>query len=77
MFLGALHTKTALLGVELSYPNPKVLLGDTDVLSSLRTIILGSSLVVQWLALTAFTARTLDSIPGQGTKILQATWCSQ
>ena len=32
----------------------------------------GSSLVVQWLGLCTFTARGLGSIPGWGTKILQA-----
>ena len=32
----------------------------------------GSSLAVQWLGLHAFTAVGLSSIPGQGTKILQA-----
>ena len=33
--------------------------------------MLGSSLAVQWLGLSAFTAMALGSIPGQGT-ILQA-----
>ena len=37
----------------------------------------GSSLGVQWLGLHAFTAEGLGSIPGQGTKILQATLCNQ
>ena len=37
----------------------------------------GNSLVVQWLGLGAFTAKGLDSIPGQGTKIPQASLCSQ
>ena len=32
----------------------------------------GSTLAVQWLGLHAFTAVGLSSIPGQGTKILQA-----
>ena len=32
---------------------------------------------VQWLGLCAFTAEGPGSIPGRGTKILQATWCSQ
>ena len=36
-----------------------------------------NSLVVQWLALCTFTAEGLGSIPGQGTKILQAMLCSQ
>ena len=34
----------------------------------------GSSLVVQWLGLRAFTAESLGSIPGWGTKIPQAVW---
>ena len=37
----------------------------------------GNSLVVQWLGLHAFTAKGRGSIPVLGTKILQATWCSQ
>ena len=37
----------------------------------------GNSLVVQWLGLCALTAEGPVSIPGQGTKILQAVWCSQ
>ena len=34
---------------------------------------IGSSLVVQWLGLNAFTAMTLGSIPGRGTIILKVT----
>ena len=34
-------------------------------------------MVVQWLRLGAFTAMGPGSIPGQGTKIAQAVWCSQ
>ena len=34
----------------------------------------GDSLVVRWLVLSAVTAGVQDLIPGQGTKILQATW---
>ena len=37
----------------------------------------GNSLVVQWLRLGAFTAVALSSVPGWGTKIPQAVWCSQ
>ena len=37
----------------------------------------GNSLAVQWLRLTTFTADGAGSIPGWGTKILQATHCSQ
>ena len=36
-----------------------------------------NSLVVQWLGLGTLAAKALGSIPGQGTKILQAMWCSQ
>ena len=35
---------------------------------------LGTSLAVQWLGLCAFTAEGAGSIPGWGTKVLQATW---
>ena len=31
--------------------------------------------MVQWLGLTAFTAVSPGSVPGQGTKILQAACC--
>ena len=34
----------------------------------------GNSLAVQWLGLSTFTAEGPDSIPGWGTKILQAAW---
>ena len=33
--------------------------------------------MVQWLRLYTFTAKGQGSIPGQGTKIPQATWCGQ
>ena len=32
----------------------------------------GTSLAIQWLGLCSFTAKGSDSIPGWGTKILQA-----
>ena len=35
------------------------------------------SLAVQWLGVGASTARGRGSIPGRGTKIPQAMWCSQ
>ena len=38
--------------------------------------VVENSLVVQWLGLRAFTAEGPGSIPGWGTKILQATRCS-
>ena len=38
---------------------------------------LGNSLVVQWLGLHALTAEGPGSIPGQGTKIPQATGCGE
>ena len=34
-------------------------------------------LAVQWLGLCALTAEGPGSIPGRGTKIPQAVWCSQ
>ena len=37
----------------------------------------GNSLAVQWLGLLASTAGGWGLIPGQGTKILQATWPGQ
>ena len=37
----------------------------------------GTSLTVQWLRLHASTAGGVGSIPGPGTKILHAKWCSQ
>ena len=37
-----------------------------------ETPSLGNSLVVQWLGLRALTAESLGSVPGWGTKILQA-----
>ena len=39
--------------------------------------LLGNSLVVQWLGLDIFHCHGPGSIPGQGTKILQAAQCSQ
>ena len=51
----------------------EVKLGNTQELEKNKI----SSLVVQWLGLGAFTAVGLGSIPGQGTKIPQAKWCSQ
>ena len=35
------------------------------------------SLVIQWLGLGPFTAKSIGSIPGWGAKILQAVWSSQ
>ena len=37
----------------------------------------GNSLVVQWLGLRASTAGSMRSVPGWGTKILQAMWYDQ
>ena len=37
----------------------------------------GNSLVVQWLGLHASTAGGMGSIPGRGTKGLQAAWYGQ
>ena len=38
---------------------------------------IGNSQAVQWLGLHAFTAEDPGSIPGRGTKILQAEWYNQ
>ena len=38
---------------------------------------MGTSLEVQWLGLRASTAVDTGSIPGWGTKTLQAVWRSQ
>ena len=40
-------------------------------------IVVGTSLVVQWLRLGASTAGGMGSIPGQGTKIPHASRRSQ
>ena len=37
----------------------------------------GTSLVVQWFGFHTATVGDIGSIPGQGTKILHATWHSQ
>ena len=37
-------------------------------------IVIGTSLVVQWLRLCASSAGSMGSIPGQGTKIPHAMW---
>ena len=42
-----------------------------------KECIRGNSPAVQWLALCAFTAEGPGSIPGRGTKILQAERCGQ
>ena len=41
--------------------------------NSLKVTLRGSSLAVQWLGLSAFTAVALGSVPGWGTKIPQAS----
>ena len=41
-------------------------------MSQRKTTHLGDSPAVQWLGLKAFTAEGAGSIPGQGTRILQA-----
>ena len=38
---------------------------------------MGTSLAVQWLGLYTFTARGLESVPSQGTKIPLALWHNQ
>ena len=43
----------------------------------LKELYQGHSLVVQWLGLCPSTAGSLGLIPGQGTKIPQASWCKK
>ena len=45
--------------------------------ASMMRVCWRNSLVVQWLGLGTLTANGAGSIPGWGTKILQATWRSQ
>ena len=45
--------------------------------SKLKKAMTGTSLAVQWLGLRSSTAGGMGSIPGQGAKIPQATWCNQ
>ena len=53
-----------------------------SILLEIRTLLMklrspwGNSLVVKWLGLHVSIARDMGSIPGQGTKILQAPWYS-
>ena len=35
----------------------------------------GTSLAVQWLALSTFTAKSLGSVPGQGAQVTHADSC--
>ena len=44
--------------------------------SNQREGLVGTSLAFQWLRLCASTAGGAGSIPGQGSKILHASWCS-
>ena len=48
-------------------------LHQTDTNQELYNV--GNSLGVWWLGLCTFTAKGLGSIPGQGTKVLQAERC--
>ena len=42
-----------------------------------RNNVRGNSLVVQWLGLHASTAGGMGLIPGRGTEMLCAAWCSK
>ena len=44
---------------------------------NLKTASSGTSLVVQWLRTHTSTAGGMSAIPGWGTKIPHALWCSQ
>ena len=46
-------------------------------IKELKKKLIGNSLVVQWLGFRAFIAKGPGSIPGRGTKILQAALCGQ
>ena len=46
-------------------------------LKLLKLFNVGNSLVVQWLGFFTSTARDSGLIPGLGTKIQPAAWCSQ
>ena len=50
-------------------------LHQTDTNQELYNV--GNSLGVWWLGLCTFTAKGLGSIPGQGTKVLQAERCGR
>ena len=60
-------------------PHPALLLTPLTEPLGIPIIFLkwGNSLAVQWLALCALIAEGPGSIPGQGTKIPQASWCGQ
>ena len=45
--------------------------------SKFKMVTIGNSLTVQWIELYASSAGGIGSIPGQGTKILQAPEYSQ
>ena len=42
-----------------------------------KIVLLGNSVVVQWIGLGALTARGPGLIPGWGTKVPHAAWRSQ
>ena len=46
-------------------------------LTAISQGVSGNFLAVQWLGMHAFTAEGTGSVPGQGTKILQAVQCGQ
>ena len=57
----------------LSWP-----LSPFDVTQGLKAlIVLGTPLAAQWLRLCISNAGGMSSIPGWGTKIPHAAWCSQ
>ena len=50
---------------------------NTGLINEIKTVFGGNTLVGQWLGLCTFTAEGAGLIPGQGTKIPQATWHGQ
>ena len=70
LFHGVYQCLRLLLLMEASETNVKLL-------HSSKILLSGTSLAVQWLGLCALTAEGPGSIPGQGTKIPQASRCSK
>ena len=51
--------------------------GTLSIWIGILKIIMENSLELQWLGLCTLTAKGLDSGPGWGIKIPQASWCVQ
>ena len=76
--LGNIHSQRARSHMETWSSVPRTLdSGEPQMPWGLQSEYLETSLAVQWLRFGAFIARGLGSVPGQGTKIPQASLCSQ